>query len=116
MHVTIRHPGKHVTEPMRDYLQRRAWFALGRRQSLIESVQVFLSDPNGPRGGLDWQCRAVVHLRGGAKLVTEGLAGSFAEAVDDALERAGRSVVRHGERRRSSRRRSLSDLAIARAD
>lgn len=37
--------------------------ALRRFRNRIRSVQVFVEDLNGPRGGLDKECRCVVHLK-----------------------------------------------------
>lgn len=37
--------------------------ALGRFGAKIQRVQVTLSDVNGPRGGLDKECRLVIHPR-----------------------------------------------------
>jgi len=42
---------------LRDHVERRLGFALGRFENRIDRVTVWLEDLNGPRGGVDKRCR-----------------------------------------------------------
>ena len=63
-----------VTTDLREYIDRRLYFALGRFGTAIDNVSVRVGDTNGPRGGVDKHCQIVVKLRA---------SGSNPIAVDD---------------------------------
>jgi ribosome hibernation promoting factor len=106
-----------VTTSLREYIDRRLHFALGRFGPAIDHVRVRVGDVNGPRGGVDKHCRIVVKLRA---------SGSNPIAVDDndedlyaalvrASNRAGRTVARAVERRQGKRgyqRRRMSTAKV----
>lgn len=45
--------------------------ALARFNRRLDQVQLYVEDVNGPRGGVDKQCRCIVHLRGMTPVVIE---------------------------------------------
>jgi putative sigma-54 modulation protein len=97
-----------VGEQLREHIDRRLQFALGKFDGEIERVEVSLSDANGPRGGVDKQCRIVVKMRTLGTLVVEDADVDFYAVVSRAADRIGRSVSRALDRRRTvknSRRR-----------
>ena len=63
-------------------------------------VTVNLDDVNGPRGGVDKQCRILVSLRRGTPVKVEDMDVDLASAVGRAADRAGNAVARRVERRR----------------
>lgn len=78
-----------------DLIRRRFAFALGRFDGRVRSVTVRLTDVNGPRGGVDKQCRVTAHLRGGARaIVLEDIDADAAVAVDRVADRTARAVAR----------------------
>ena len=94
MRLGIIAKGIALTEAIREYAQRRLKTALGRYRHALESVQVRLSDVNGPKGGIDKHC--VVEVRGPALVpivIRERDADLYA-AIDRAAERVDRTVGR----------------------
>ncbi|MFQ3594252.1 MAG: HPF/RaiA family ribosome-associated protein [Gemmataceae bacterium] len=103
MHLEIRHHGVDLTQEIRDWLQRRAEFALGRLQDRVLRVWAHLTDHNGPRGGVDKSCRVVVHLPQRPPVVVEDRAENLYGAIDRAVNRAGQVVRRQLGKRASHR-------------
>ncbi len=94
MRLGIVAKGIALTEAIREYAHRRLKTALGRYRQALESVQVRLTDVNGPRGGIDKHC--VIEVRGPALVpivVRERDADLYA-AIDRAAERVDRTVAR----------------------
>ncbi len=101
---------------LREYIERRLRFALGRFSTAVGNVTARVTDANGPRGGSDKHCLIVVKLRAaGSKPITvEDTDTDLRAAVTRASNRAGRCVARAIERRRSKnsyqRRRLLIEV------
>jgi len=103
-----------VNETIREHIDRRLTFALDRFQQEIERVDVSLADLNGPKGGLDKQCRMVAKLRSLGTLVIEDQDMDFFAVIDRAADRLGHAVQRAIDRRRDmkyARRRAEALLA-----
>ena len=99
-----------IGEELREHVDRRVQFALGKFDAEIDRVEVGLSDVNGPRGGIDKQCRIVAKMRSLGTLVVEYADEDFYAVVSRAADRIGRSVSRALDRRRTvknSRRRQV---------
>ncbi|MBI4517464.1 MAG: HPF/RaiA family ribosome-associated protein [Deltaproteobacteria bacterium] len=75
-------------------IERRLRFALSRFADCIDRVTVQFADLNGPRGGVDKQCRIVVKLRRGGEVVVEDTATDLETAIDRGADRAQRAVAR----------------------
>jgi len=101
MKLTIRARHLALSPELRDHLQRRLDFALGRLATAIRAVDVTLVDTNGPKGGADKQCR--IHVRGPSlrEIVIEHVGTDVLSTVSVAAERAGRAVARSLARRRT---------------
>lgn len=93
-----------LTEGMRDWVERRLQFAVGRFSTQIRTVSVVFSDANGHRGGSDKHCRLRIMLNPSGEVVVEDTDPSVVEVVSSVAERAARSVNRELERRRDGRR------------
>ena len=91
----------------REQIQRRASFALSRMSSLIQQVEVHLTDVNGPRGGVDTQCRVQVQLDRGEPVVIEDIDHDLIALINRSLARAGQAVDRRISKAHSSRRHHL---------
>lgn len=107
-----------VSPSLREYIDRRLYFAFGRFGQVIDQVTVRVGDINGPRGGVDKHCQIVVKLRasGSNPIAVEDSSQDLQAAVARASDRAGRSVARAIERRRSKRtcqRRRMSTTIVA---
>lgn len=92
-----------LAEGVREWIERRLQFALGRFSSRIRRVSVIFSDVNGNRGGYDKQCRLRITLIAGGEVVIEDIDPSVVTVVANVAERAARSVARMLERRREDR-------------
>jgi len=91
-----------VTPGLREYIDRRLYFALGRFGPAIDHVTIRVGDVNGPRGGVDKHCQIVVKLRaaGGNPIAIDDNDEDLRAAVARASNRAGRTVARAVERKR----------------
>lgn len=89
-----------ATEPvaMRPLVQRRVHFVLRRLRWLVTRTTVQLSDVNGPRGGLDKRCQVIVKPVGLAPVVVTAHSRDWRQALDNALARVGRVLLRHWRR------------------
>ncbi|HQR11520.1 MAG TPA: HPF/RaiA family ribosome-associated protein [Casimicrobiaceae bacterium] len=99
--------------PLRELAEKRARFALRRLTWLVPKVKVSLSDVNGPRGGVDKRCRIEMRTyRAGDVLVT-ALARDWRTALENALMRAARVLVRQWRRSHEQDRARLRTLSLA---
>jgi ribosome-associated translation inhibitor RaiA len=103
-----RHP--HATE-LRDLTERRVRFVLRRLVWLVPRAEVQMSDVNGPRGGIDKRCQVQLMTDGAGSVVVASEANDWRAALDNALARAARLLMRLWRRGSDSRRlrqRSIS--------
>ena len=96
-----RHP--QATE-LRDLTERRVRFVLRRLGWLVPHAEVQMSDVNGPRGGIDKRCRVELRTDGAGSVVVSSVANDWRTALDKALARAARFLVRLWRRGSDSRR------------
>lgn len=83
---------------LRELAEHRVRFAMRRLSWLVPRTRIQLSDLNGPRGGLDKRCRVEVKTQGSGSVVITSIARDWRKAIDDALTRATRSLVRAWQR------------------
>lgn len=88
-----------LTAALRDYVERRIRFALGRYRDTVRAVQVRLRDVNGPRGGADKLCLLQVELAGQRPLVIRDSDTDLYRAISRAARRADQQVARRLSRR-----------------
>lgn len=88
---------------LRQKIQRRAQFALGRFGSQVQSLSVHLADENAHKGGVDKTCRVSLILGNGQRLVVSQAHSELVAAIDLGLERMGERVARHISRGRPRR-------------
>ena len=100
MHLQLRAVKYEMDDELRDHIERRLRFALGRFAARIDRLTVRLSDVNGPRGGVDKRCRIAVALVPRGMVMVEGSGDDPFALVSDAAKRARRSVQRALGRRR----------------
>ena len=82
--------------------------ALSRFGRHVRSAELQLSDINGPRGGLDKECRLVVRLRRGGDVVATVLDDSVSAAIGRAIKRMERAVARRIEKQSMHERNRYS--------
>ena len=96
-----RHP--HATD-LRDLTERRVRFVLRRLGWLVPRAEVQMSDVNGPRGGIDKRCQVELRTDGAGSVVVASVASDWRTALDNALARAARFLMRLWHRANDSRR------------
>ena len=94
MRLIARNGGIEWTDALRRHAERRLGFALGRFDNRLDTVTVRISDLNGPRGGVDKQCRIHLRLLRRPPLVVQGTEADAPAAIDRAADRAARAVAR----------------------
>jgi hypothetical protein len=88
---------------MRDLAVQRVQYVMRRLAQWVPRARVQLADLNGPRGGLDKQCRVEFKTdRAGAVVIT-AVARTWRSALDRALLRASQAVLRLKRRARRVR-------------
>jgi len=100
MRVTIQTNGFEMTSALRSYTEHRLAIALGWAREHTHKLSVSLSDINGPRGGIDKRCKIQVQLGSGRAVIIENIEADLYVAIDRAVDRADRAVVRQVERAR----------------
>ena len=89
---------------MRELAVRRVRFVLRRLNWLVPRATVQLSDINGPGGGVDKRCQVTLKTEGAGTVVITSMAGDWRCAIEDALRRAARTLVRAWRRDRDKAR------------
>jgi hypothetical protein len=85
---------------LRDLAERRVRFVMRRLTWLVPRATVQLSDVNGPRGGVDKRCQVALQTERGARVVVTSVARDWRSALESALARAARSLLRQCSRQR----------------
>lgn len=88
----------------RSLAERRVRFVMRRLRNEITRVHVRLVDVNGPRGGVDQLCQLQMETSAHGKVVVSAVQANAAAALNAALRRAARTLVRLWQRRRRSTR------------
>ena len=84
-----------------DYIERRCTFAFNRMQHAIGNTTVTLTDVNGPKGGVDKQCRIVITSAARSPIVICEQQSSLRLAIDRAIGRASRNLAQQLNRKQS---------------
>ena len=95
---------------LRDLTERRVRFVLRRLGWLVPRAEVQMSDVNGPRGGIDKRCQVELRTDGAGSVVVAFVASDWRTALDNALTRAARFLMRL--RRRASDPRRMRQRLI----
>jgi len=80
--------------PLRELAETRTRFAMRRLTWLVPRAEISLSDVNGPRGGVDKRCRVELRTHSAGIVQVTALARDWRTALESALERAGRVLLR----------------------
>lgn len=83
-----------------DYIDHRVSFAFARTRHEIDNTKITITDINGPKGGIDKQCKVIIKPRGMKSIVIAEKRASVRNAIDRCLARASQSVNRKLKRRR----------------
>ena len=89
---------------LRDFVERRLRFVIRRLAWLVPRAKVRLTDVNGPRGGVDKRCQLELKTEHVGTVNIIALAQDWRAALETALARAYKVLVRNVERRRQHKR------------
>lgn len=89
-----------TTQAVLDHVRERIMHAVGRFEPRIAAVEVRIQDVNGPRGGMDKQCRILASIPHRAPVIVAEQASGFYEAIDLASHKLKRAVARMIDRRK----------------
>lgn len=92
-----------LTDALREEVLSRMSFALARFSKRIKNITVNLADLNGPKGGVDKQCRLIVQLQPNRTVMIEETDSSVTAAIARSADRAGHAVSRALERWRDAK-------------
>ena len=113
MKIGIQCRGFSLTSAIAGRVRKRLDFLLGRGLNRLRRVDVTLSDLNGPRGGVDKRCLIKVSIDGLRPVVIEDIQSDLYMAIDRAVGRASRTVLRRmaldSSRRRAEAQRWLDE-------
>ena len=113
MKIGIQCRGFSLTSAIAGRVRKRLDFLLGRGINRLRRVDVTLSDLNGPRGGVDKRCLIKVSIDGLRPVVIEDIQSDLYVAIDRAVGRASRTVLRRmaldSSRRRAEAQRWLDE-------
>ncbi|RDH85911.1 MAG: 30S ribosomal protein S30 [endosymbiont of Galathealinum brachiosum] len=87
-----------LTDALRNHAERKLRFTLTCCDEHIQKIVMRLSDVNGPRGGSDMHCHVQVVLAGLPDVVIEDTESDMYVAINRAIERAGRTLIRKIDR------------------
>lgn len=112
MHVTIRFRGTKRPDLGNHDYEDVLKSALARFQHRLRQVYLYVEDVNGPRGGVDLQCRCVLHSRGIPPIVIEDKDASVEALVHRVASRAAYVLSQKVDRqvRQSTRGRSRVEI------
>ncbi len=91
-----------------ELVQRRIGFAVDQFNGWIHSVEVVLEDVNGPRGGVDKECRVLISLKGGKLIKIEDRDADLVTVINRAADRVSQVVGRELEKRKDRKGTSSS--------
>jgi hypothetical protein len=85
---------------LREVAVRRLRFVMRRLTWLVPRARVQLSDVNGPRGGVDKRCQVELKTATSGTVVITAMASDWHCALETALARSSRALVRMWRRGR----------------
>lgn len=94
MRVDVHAQGFELTNALAQHTERRLRFALKHATGRVQNVTVRLADINGPRGGTDKRCSVHIVLNGLPDIMSEDTEADMYLAINRAVDRVGRTVLR----------------------
>lgn len=117
MKWTLHANGVVVNPILREHIDRRITFALSRFTARIGKVDVFLTDQNGPKGGLDKSALIAVRIRGLGDVTAQVVDSEWVVTIDRVTARMAQQICRELERgRQGSRNRNKDRRGLALID
>jgi putative sigma-54 modulation protein len=108
MELELRQKDMDMGQSLYDHIAGYIDAALNRFANRINRVTIRLVDINGPRGGIDKQCRIAVQLSKGKTIRTGNTNTNMIAATYFAVDRAAHAISRELKRRRKFSRKLRS--------
>lgn len=116
MQMTIRFSGGSRADFGEFNYERVMHKALERFQHLLKQVQLYIEDTNGPRGGVDKQCRCVLHLRRMQPVVIQDQDESVGPLIHRVAERASYALSKKSDRKKRNAKGATKISQLAAID
>ena len=91
--------GIDFTDELHDAVQKLVVFAVDRYETQVAKVSVYLTDLNGPKGGVDKLCQITANLRRGNPVFMLEKGSDLLTTVNRAARRIGHLIGRTVQRR-----------------
>lgn len=111
MNICSRAQGFDLSVAIDTFVREEIHSALARFSEEIVSVDVFMRDTNGPRGGIDKQVLVRIQMRGRQQIALQTTSEDLYAAVRISLKRAKRAVRRSLRKARHFEKLSLRRLS-----
>jgi ribosome hibernation promoting factor len=95
---SIRVHGIEWTDELRDEVERSIAFAIDRYGTQLHHISVYLSDLNGPKGGVDKICQITASLKRGSSVLILEKGSETVPMVNRAVSRLGYRIGRRIQR------------------
>ncbi|MEL7499210.1 MAG: hypothetical protein AAFN77_16500 [Planctomycetota bacterium] len=92
MNIRLNDKAKLLSQRAINTLHLKARTTFQRFRENVRGIEVGVFDVNGPRGGIDKQCRILVKLKRMKDIAVVATAASISQAIGGAVHRAARSV------------------------
>ena len=103
MRVELRVRNVDLADALREYIERKLDFTLGRFGERVGRIRVKISGLNGPRGGTGASCRISADLSPFGRVALQESDVDLYAAIDSAVNRVGRLLGQRLEKLRDSR-------------
>ena len=107
MRIQTQTQGFDLTDHIRDHVEQQLCFHLANFDSYVMSVDIFLRDVNGPKGGPDKKALLRIQLSTGATVAIERTRSDLYAAITHAARQSKRAV-----RRSLGKSRHMEKLAV----
>jgi putative sigma-54 modulation protein len=110
MKVLMRGVHLDLTESLRDYATRHLVEPIARYiEDEASEIEIALVDINGPKGGVDQECRVTVRMPGFAGMHITETAETMFQAIDATRDRLEKTIKRTVEKRREASSQGLPE-------
>ena len=94
-------------------IQKRYAFCFSKFSEVVKKVVIYIEDINGPKGGVDKQCKVQVSLRRGDDVIVTEKQSILNKAIEKALQRSSYITMKKLKRKKAIPNRTLvSNLLV----
>ncbi len=108
IHTTHHKPDTEINQ----YLEYRIGFAFSRTRQFIRAIDITLSDINGPKGGVDQQCKVLIKPYSSKTIVICERQSELKHAIDRCITRASRNFIQRMKRKNILAKKRVSHQSL----